>query len=68
MSKKHFVALADAIIKAAPADRSACGTFSQAAIIELANFCEAQNPRFNRGRWLDYIAGKCGPNGGKIEA
>jgi hypothetical protein len=41
MSKKHFVALADAIIKAAPADRSACGTFSQAAIIELANFCEA---------------------------
>jgi hypothetical protein len=31
----------------------------------LADFCRTQNPRFDRERWLDYIAGKCGPNGGK---
>jgi hypothetical protein len=34
---------------------------------ELANFCQAQNPDFNRKLWLDYIAGNCGPNGGKIK-
>jgi hypothetical protein len=34
----------------------------------LADFCKAQNPNFNRDRWLDYIAGKCGKNGGKVKA
>lgn len=31
----------------------------------LADFCAAQNPHFNRERWIAYIAGECGPNGGK---
>ena len=31
----------------------------------LASFCQQSNPRFLRQRWLDYIAGQCGPNGGK---
>ena len=26
---------------------------------------EAQNPNFDRERWLAYVAGECGPNGGK---
>lgn len=30
----------------------------------LADFCQSANPNFNRQRWLDYIAGDCGPNGG----
>lgn len=34
---------------------------------ELADFCNAQNPNFNRQRWLEYIAGECGPNGGNIK-
>lgn len=33
---------------------------------ELADFCIEQNGRFNRHRWLDYIKGECGPNGGKV--
>lgn len=33
----------------------------------LADFCHFQNPSFDRHRWLDYIAGKCGPNGGRIK-
>jgi hypothetical protein len=57
MTKKHFIALADAI----RADR----TFTNYQLITLAEFCRDQNPRFDRERWLDYIAGKCGPNGGK---
>jgi len=31
----------------------------------LADFCESQNPKFNRERWLGYIAGTNGKNGGK---
>ena len=30
----------------------------------IADFCANQNPHFNRARWLGYIAGTCGPNGG----
>ena len=25
---------------------------------ELADFCQAQNPKFDRARWLGYIAGR----------
>jgi hypothetical protein len=42
----------------------------QARIIlraQLIDFCVARNPRFNRERWLDYIAGKCGANGGSAK-
>jgi len=65
MTKKHFIQLANVIIKSGPADRSAQGAFSQAAILELADFCKSQNPNFNRERWLGYIAGENGPSGGR---
>lgn len=57
MSKQDFIALADVIKQSA--------MFHPSAIEELADFCEKQNSAFDRNRWLDYIAGKCGPNGGK---
>lgn len=60
MSKKHFIELADRI----KANRDA---FSDFVINELAYFCEDQNPRFDRDRWLGYIAGTCGPSGGKVK-
>jgi len=31
----------------------------------VADFCAAQNPRFDRERWVGYINGTCGKNGGK---
>ena len=65
MTKKTFIALADTIIASGPADRSAYGAFSDSAIKLLADFCAAQNPAFNRARWLAYVAGDCVPNGGK---
>lgn len=58
MTKKHFIALADLI-------KSDIHDFTPNAIERLADYCEAENPRFNRERWLDYINGKCGPSGGK---
>jgi hypothetical protein len=67
MSKKHFIELANVIIQSGPADRSANGAFSQAAIFALADFCKSQNPNFNRDRWLGYIAGENGPSGGRVK-
>lgn len=63
MTKKHFIELAN-LIKARQWDRrEGAGLF----IHDLADFCADQNPRFNRERWLDYLAGRCGPNGGKLD-
>lgn len=69
MTKKDFVALADAI-RAHNAQLScisnARDTFTNSQLAILADFCAAQNPNFDRQRWLDYIAGNCGKNGGKV--
>lgn len=62
MTKRHFIALADAIREHNEAGRPT--PFSLDQQLSLAKFCAAQNPAFNRQRWLDYIAGKCGPSGG----
>jgi hypothetical protein len=74
MSKKHFIALADAIRdynrNAFPHGTNTASPlqFTHTQILSLATFCASQNFRFNKERWLDYIAGKCGPNGGSIKA
>jgi hypothetical protein len=34
---------------------------------ELADYCKSQNGAFNRERWMAYINGECGPNGGAIK-
>ena len=61
MSKKHFIRLAEYL-----RDTSGyCQAFTPEQIAHLGNFCHEQNRNFKTERWLDYIAGKCGPNGGK---
>ncbi len=64
MSKKDFIALADAIREhnqhLAPDDKR----FEAGHLDTLADFCKSQNSNFMRDRWLSYIAGECGPNGG----
>lgn len=69
MSKKDFIALADQIRSenAVAARIGAQPTFSREAITVLADFCKSQNYNFMRGRWLDYIDGKCGKNGGAVK-
>ena len=62
MTKKHFIALADAIKEYQNKGRN---LFNEDQIEILGRFCKSQNPAFNKERWLDYISGKCGPNGGK---
>ena len=64
MTKKTFIALADQIIETNRIFSNR--PFTPTAISTLADFCAAQNPNFNRERWLGYIAGTNGKNGGKV--
>ena len=67
MTRKDFIALANAIC-----DHNAhCGgfsvrKFSTCQLLTLASFCQSKNSRFDRARWLGYIRGECGPNGGRV--
>lgn len=65
MTKKHFIALADAIKE----HNSGCANelFTENQIRSLADFCKSQNQNFNGVRWFSYIKGECGKNGGKIK-
>ena len=58
MTKKDFIALGDTV-------RLMELTPSQLEF--LVDFCKSRNLAFKRERWLDYVARKCGPNGGKIK-
>ncbi|NGZ94917.1 MAG: hypothetical protein CV089_02080 [Nitrospira sp. WS110] len=60
LSKKHFIKLAD-YIKTSPVP------FTKEHLEVLADFCRSENPQFNRGRFLGYIAGENGPSGGTIK-
>ena len=69
MTKKHFIELADQI-RHENATRLGAGLppmFDVAAINSLAHFCHTQNPHFKQGRWIAYINGACGPNGGAVK-
>jgi hypothetical protein len=61
MSKKHFIRIADAI---RDHNRRGMDRFSAAQLETLAGVLREQNPAFKTDRWLGYIAGENGPNGG----
>ncbi len=73
MSKQDFVALADAIREhGTMLDHHSLVRLTDTPLTKdqinmLADFCAGQNPAFNRSRWLEYIAGKCGKNGGAVK-
>lgn len=67
MNKKQFIALANAIREHNARESNNSTRFSNAAIETLADFCKQQNSNFKRERWLSFIAGECGPNGGSIK-
>ena len=66
MTKKHFIALAEKIQRFTN-DKTLAPLNESDWVRMLADFCEEQNSNFNRDRWMNYIAGKCGSNGGKIK-
>jgi hypothetical protein len=67
MSKRHFIQLADIIRNYnKTAEIVDSPPFIEGQIFALADFCQSQNPRFDRERWLGYIAGTNGPSGGEM--
>lgn len=69
MTKKHFIALADKIQEHNRTGRTDDYTdtgFTADQLDTLADFCASCNPRFDRERWLAYIAGDCGPSGESV--
>lgn len=64
MTKKHFIALADWIIEH---NKRGDDVFTDHQLSELAAFQKLYNSKFKTERWLDYIAGRCGPNGGAVK-
>ena len=60
MTKKDFIALADAL-------RESNEYISIGLEFALCRYMREQNPRFDETRWLGYLRGYCGPNGGKIK-
>lgn len=62
MTRRHFIALADAIRRHNDTVRgSHLAMFTGLQLDCLARFCAAQNPRFNRDRWLVYVWGPIPP-------
>jgi hypothetical protein len=65
MTKKNFIALADALRATKPDNLSELAQWSL-DVSAIADCLQRQNPAFKRERWLDYIHGERGPNGGKL--
>lgn len=78
MSKKHFIALADALRDVKPQDPNEDGIGLNTAMqrearmnqwhetcARLAEFCRRENSQFMTSRWFGYIDGTCGSNGGQ---
>ena len=69
MTKKQLVALADSIREHNRLVKfNGENAFTVDQLAALPRFCASENPRFKRERWIDYIAARCGPNGGTILA
>ena len=61
MTKKDFVALADALrIHNQTADGRT--EFTPDHLLVLADFCASQHANFNPNRWIDYVDGVGGPS------
>ena len=67
MSKRDFIALADALKAVRPLHNPVFLTGWEVAVLAAADAFATQYPRFNRSRWLAYIAGECGPSGGTVK-
>jgi hypothetical protein len=65
MTKKHFIKLADELIKVREEFKFRYSSDAFEEMVDIAvRFCRGQNSRFDSGRFRGYVNGECGPNGG----
>lgn len=62
MTKKYLIQFADHLKRELDGERG----LRMCQIEYVADFLQRVNPSFNRARWIGYIKGECGPNGGVI--
>ena len=55
MTKKHFIALANALREHNKEYEGSRSVFHSEHFKALADFLASQNPKFDRERWLDYV-------------
>ena len=69
MTKQHFIALADEIRQhnKVAAVTPEINAYTKDQIECLADFCKAQNSKFKKDLWIDYVNGLCGPKGGPVK-
>lgn len=63
ITKKDIIAIADAIKEHNKDIDVSDWNFNNFHLLTIANVLGRINPSFNRRRFLDYIHGRCGPNG-----
>jgi hypothetical protein len=69
MSKKHFIALADELRQWHSDFVRNHGQQAYDSMVDLCvSFCRSQNYRFDTDRFRGYVAGDCGPCGGKVKS
>jgi hypothetical protein len=72
MTKQNFIALADAIRRRNYLPNGIPNNHEDRVTLDniefLADFCQSQNPAFKRDRWIGYLYGQNGPNGGSVAA
>lgn len=66
MTKKHFIELADQIREhnRLSEHNPNYAPFTLEQLKTIAAACYRSNNAFKRDRWISYIKGECGPNGG----
>lgn len=64
LTKKHFISLADALRECQSAMLPG---IPEHVLDALCRWMSRENPNFNRHRWLGYLRGECGPNGGTLQ-
>ena len=64
ITKKQIIEIADTIKDIA---RDADGLIELSLVVDkFADYLAAQNPNFKRERFIAYVNGECGPNGGMV--
>ena len=66
MTKQNFISLAEAVrTHNVIAKHGNASSFTEDHLETLVSFCKQQNPAFMASRWLGYVNGENGPNGGR---
>lgn len=74
MSKKHFIAIGECLrmhrlqLERTMPDTAERDRVFDALLADVIGTLKRTNPNFMSERFRNFVAGQCGPNGGKVKA